>query len=174
MRGGMMHSISLRFFLTLTVTLALVVLIPRSAHAKKASFDLKMDVSLDGKHVSSPRMIVREGEKAVIVQEDFVDADFADKEERGVATASGDGSDSDLTTVERESTFIEVTATERQINGFKTIWLKMAVGRVDANGDRKMISQSKVAAFENEQTVLKTGNDDQKVDLTILAQRKTL
>ncbi len=49
-----------------------------SAFASITSYDLKMDLSLNGKHVSSPRIIAKEGEIASIVQksddkETFID-----------------------------------------------------------------------------------------------------
>ena len=39
-----------------------------SAFASTTSYDLQMDLSLNGKHVSSPRVIAKEGEIATIVQ----------------------------------------------------------------------------------------------------------
>lgn len=40
-----------------------------SVIASTTSYELKMDLSLNGKHVSSPRIIANEGEVATIVQE---------------------------------------------------------------------------------------------------------
>ena len=39
-----------------------------SAFASITNYDLQMDLSLNGKHVSSPRVIAKEGEIATIVQ----------------------------------------------------------------------------------------------------------
>ena len=49
-----------------------------SAFASITSYDLKIDLSLNGKHVSSPRIIAKEGETASIIQksddkETFID-----------------------------------------------------------------------------------------------------
>ncbi|MGZ3787505.1 MAG: hypothetical protein ACXVLQ_03230 [Bacteriovorax sp.] len=58
--------------------LGLAFLLACSSAFASTSYDLKMDLSLNGKHVSSPRVIAQEGETATIIQksdgkETFID-----------------------------------------------------------------------------------------------------
>lgn len=48
---------------------AMICLYSLSAFANEKLFDLKMDLSLDGKHVSSTRLVIKEGEKGTVTRE---------------------------------------------------------------------------------------------------------
>lgn len=58
--------------------LGLMIFLTCSSAMATTSYDLKMELSLNGKHISSPRVIAREGETATIIQksddmETFID-----------------------------------------------------------------------------------------------------
>lgn len=110
-------------------------------------YDLKMDLSLNGKHISSPRVIVKESETATITQK-----------------------------TDTEETFIEVVAAEREIQNHKGILMKFTVGTISKDGQRTIISKPQILANENEKAQITVGKSGGSVNLSlsVLAQRKSL
>ena len=119
-----------------------------SAFASSNAYDLKMDLSLNGKHVSSPRVIVNEGEPATITQK-----------------------------TDSEGMFIEVVATEGSVQNHKGIMMKFTIGTIGKNGERIIIAKPQVLARENEPakiTQSEEGSQREQLSLSVVAKRKAL
>jgi ribosomal protein S4 len=119
-----------------------------SALAGASGYDLKFDISLNGKHVSSPRMYVLEGAVASIEQKNSTD-----------------------------SSYIEVKATETVVSNKKRIKMNFTVGVVDKFGQRTVISKQNVIVKENElaKITLNENEDNSKhLALSVVAKRKSL
>lgn len=110
-------------------------------------FDLKMDLSINGKHMASPRVTVREGEKA-----------FVGQEKNG------------------ETSFIEVVAVEEKSpKGDGGIRLDFVVGKIAADGSRTMVSQPRLLAYPGELSKIVVGDDSgREFSLSVVANHKDL
>lgn len=106
-----------------------------------------MDLSLNGKHISSPRVIVKAGETATITQK-----------------------------TDTEESFIEVVATEGEVQNHKGIIMNFTVGTIGKSGERTIISRPQILAKENEQAQITVGENGgiENLSLTVLATRKAL
>lgn len=99
-----------------------------------------MDLSIHGKHISSPRVITKAGEMAMITQED-----------------------------QNQKTFIQVVATEdKMVRGKHSVLMKFVVGTIDQDGQKKIIYEPQVLAFENQKTELSVVQD---IALSVTANR---
>ncbi len=128
--------------------LAATLAMTGSAFASTNAYDLKMDLSLNGKHVSSPHVIAKEGKPATITQEN-----------------SSNGH------------FIEVIATEGSIQNHKGILMKFVVGTIGKNGERTIISRPQVVAKEGEPakiTQSDSKNGAEYLSLSVTAKKTTL
>lgn len=132
-----MKLLVLAFFLTGAVASAAVT----------NGYSIKMDVSMKGKQISSPRVLVKAGELASIVQD-----------------SNG------------EKIFFDVVATETATGQKSGILMKFAVGTLSKNGERKIISSPEIIAVENEKATITVGDQDGKEDLSlsVVATRKTI
>jgi hypothetical protein len=124
----------------------LLFLLSAPAVGATNGYELKMNLSFEGKLVSSPQMIVKAGEQATITQK------------------SG-----------AEESFIEVIAKEGEIQGHKGILMNLVVGVIGQDGRRTIKAQPQILAKENEKAVV-TVNQGQvgEVSLSVIATRKTL
>lgn len=122
-----------------------VILVGSPALAKSNAYDLKMELSLNGKHVSSPRILTKEGESASVTQE-----------------ANG------------EKVFLDVIATEKPTNNKPGILLKFVVGTVSATGEKTTVSTPQIIALENEKAQISVTAKDREMSLSVSASRKTL
>ncbi len=117
-----------------------------SAFAATNGYDLKMDLSLNGKHVSSPRVIVKAGETATVTQK-----------------------------TDTEESFIEVVATEGSIQNHEGILMNFVVGVIGKNGERTIKAKPQVLAKENEPALITVGEKNgEEVSLSVVANRKAL
>lgn len=130
------------------ILMAMVCLFSVSVFASQKAFDLKMDLSIEGKHVSSPRIVVKEGEKGTITQE-----------------SNG------------QKSFIEVVAKEDKApNGKQAIFMTFVVGKIANDGTRTVISQPQIISIPNEKaqiSVGEKGNPD-LLSLSVIANKTTL
>ncbi len=109
-------------------------------------YNLKMDLSVNGKHVSSPQLIVMAGEAATITQK-----------------------------TEMEWFSIDVIATEGSIQNQTGILMKFVIGIIRKNGEPMIRVQPQILAKENELAqVTVSGQDGNEVSLSIIANRKAL
>jgi hypothetical protein len=92
-----------------------------SALASTKGYDLNMDLVIDGKKISSPKAIVEAGKPATIIQKK-------------------DGVES----------FIEVIASEGELQGRKGILMDFEIGYIGKNGKREVVSKAKILAKEKE------------------------
>lgn len=124
-----------------------------AAIRKTNGYDLKMKLSLNGKLISSPRIIAKAGETATIIQK---------------------------TDDREEENFIEVTAIDGTILGNEGIMLTFVVGNIAKDGTRKILSKPQVFAKENrkaEVTVEQAaehGDSKEMLSLSVVAKRKSL
>ncbi len=117
-----------------------------SAFASTNAYDLKMELSLNGKHVSSPRLTVKAGETAYINQKTDI-----------------------------EESFIEVVATEGAIQNHQGILMNFIVGVIDQNGQRVIKAKPQILANENEAAQITIGeNNGDEISLSVIATRKSL
>lgn len=115
-----------------------------SAFAAKG-YDLKIDLSLNGKRMSSPRVLVKAGEKAIVSE-------------------SG----------KNGGTFIEVMATEGEVQGNSGIMMSMTVGTIDKKGARTILSRPKILAVENSESKITVGeleNGTEQISLSVTPKR---
>lgn len=118
-----------------------------SVFASTNGYDLKMELSINDKHISSPRIIAKEGETALVTQD-----------------SNG------------EKIFVEVIATEKPTDNKKSILMRFVIGTISSTGEKKILSTPQMIALENERAEISVGNQAKKVDLdlSIIATRKVL
>lgn len=130
---------------TLTLTTWTLV---TSAFASGESFEVKIDLLLNGKHISSPRVILKEGESATIIQK--------------------------TKTVDN---FIEVRAFKNEAPNQEGILMKLIVGEIGEGGKRTIVSQPQILTKENEPsqiTVNAKEKGSEKLSLSVVAKKKML
>jgi type II secretory pathway component GspD/PulD (secretin) len=123
-------------------------LISSSALAATKGYDLKINLSMNGRHVSSPRLTVKPGEVALITQK------------------SGE-----------DESFLEVVATEEAGSGTKKgILMSFAVGYIRKNGERTIVSRPRIMAVENEKAMIMVGGNEgeESISLSVIAKRRAL
>lgn len=117
-----------------------------STFASNNGYDLKMDLSMNGKYVFSPSITVKAGEMKSIRQK-----------------------------TDTQESFIEVVATEGQVKNNKGIMMNFTVGYIGKNGERKVISKPQILAKENEPALITVGEKDgTELSLSVVAKRKSL
>lgn len=117
-----------------------------SAFAGTNGYDIKIDMSLNGKHISSPQFIVKEGLKASMTQKN-----------------------------ESQESFIEVIATEGTIQNNKGILMTFVVGTIDRNGQKIVTAQPQILAKENVPAKITVGTKDgNQLSMSVIANRKSL
>lgn len=117
-----------------------------SALASTNGYDLKMELSLNGKHISSPRVIVKAGETATVTQK-----------------------------TDTEESFIEVVATEGKVQNHKGIMMNFVVGVIGKDGERTIKAKPQILAKENEPAQITIGGKNgDEVSLSVIANRKAL
>jgi hypothetical protein len=117
-----------------------------AAFASSQIYDLSMDLFLNGKHVSSPKMILKEANKASVSQ---------------VSKENG--------------TFIDVVASEVSAEKNKGILMKFVIGKIDNKGQKIILSTPQIVANENEKaeiTVKANKAQPDTLTLTVTAIRK--
>lgn len=122
-----------------------VLFFGNTVFAAQAGYELDMKLSLDGKHVSSPRLIVKEGEAGLIVQK-----------------------------TDTEESFIEVVATEGAIQNNTGILMKFVVGVIAPDGTRTVLSKPRILAMENQQITVGNENGQESISLSVIAKRTSL
>lgn len=108
-------------------------------------YDLKMELSLNGKKASSPRIIVREGEIGSLTQ--------------GSST---------------ENTLIEVVAKEIEIQNHKRIMMNFVVGYIGQDGKKTILSKPQILTKENETAQITVSDDNGKETMSLSVVALTL
>ncbi len=115
------------------------------AFAASTAYDLRMDLALDGKHVSSPRVIVKEGESATVTQE-----------------------------IDSQTQFIEVIATPGKIQKHAGILMKFIIGTIGPNGERTILAKPQVLATEGKPARITQNNSKsgaEQLSLSVTAHK---
>ncbi len=125
-----------------------LLLISSSALASSKGYDLTMDLSLEGKHIASPRVTLKEGKTATVTQ----------------MTETGEK-------------FIEVTVAEGTLQNHKGILMKFTIGTIGKNGERTILAKPQVLAKEGEPAKITQADDKSGVEhlsLSVVAKSKSL
>lgn len=131
----------------------LLLMISTQAFSATTGYDLKMDLSLNGKHFSSPRLYIQEGVVGSI--------EASAKDKSGYL----------------DTNYIDVKATEVLVDKKKRIKMNFTVGIFDKTGLKTVTSKSNVIVRENEnvKVTLSENEDSTKhLVLSIVAKRKSL
>lgn len=130
------------------LTIALLLLfLSELTFASVHKFDLKIDFSLNGKHISSPQILLLEGEPSTIT-----------------------------TNTEAGKIFLTVTtmalrefkgADTKSLKNKKLIPLQFAVGKIDKAGNEKILSQPQLIAIEGQRATITEGTDKNKEEISI-------
>lgn len=107
-------------------------------------YDMKIEVSIDGKRAATPRVITRAGAKAVVSEKE--------------------GS---------QETYIEVTANPHERDA-RAISMAFVVGTVGKNGERVPLDRMMIIAAENQKAILSSENAQtgKKVEIAVIATEK--
>ena len=111
---------------------ALSLLIGSAAAAEK-TYDIKIDLSLNKKKISTSRLIVKEGEGGSVTQD----------------TAAG-------------KSFVEVVAMEGVAENKKAVMMNFIVGMINENGVRTIVSRPQILVAENELAEVIVGDQNNK------------
>ena len=127
---------------------AVAFLFSSVSFATTSGYELKVDLSIDGKLISSPRIITIAGEKASISQR-------IEKSKNG--------------------TFIEVIAKDVPDSVPNAIRMDFVVGTIDHDGKKTVLATPSIITLENEKAMIETTEDNGKsVALSVIPQRKSL
>ena len=128
------------------VLIAIALLLTSFVSAAIPAYDLQMDLSIDGKQVSSPRILVKEGATASVLQD-----------------------------VNGQKTYLDVVATKDPKNK-SYILMKFEIGTISPTGEKKMISTPQILARENNRSKISVGdaNGKEEVSVSITATKRSL
>lgn len=127
------------------LSIVAICLFSMSVFASKDSFDIQIDLSMDGRHVTSSKLVINNGEKGSIVHE-----------------KTG------------EKIFLEVVATDGKApDGQPAVDMIFEIGRILNNGQRSIISQPRIMALEGEKAEITVGDQNQNelISLSVLANK---
>lgn len=109
-------------------------------------YDLKVEVSLNDKLVSSPHLVVQEGEPVTIVQK-----------------------------LAQDEMFLEVVAVRtRSDSQTPAVRMNFVVGTMNRKGEREVLSTPQIVALENETSEIRVGErgkPDSSVSLKVIANQ---
>lgn len=129
------------------MTAFFLVLSCSSAFARTGAYDLRMELAIDGRHISSPRIVAKADETASITQE------------------SGS-----------QKIFLDVKASEQAMSGKPGIHLKFLIGTISSTGQRKVLSSAEIIALEGKEAQITIGHQpgQEDISLAVVATRKAL
>jgi hypothetical protein len=111
-----------------------------TAFASTNSYDVKMDLSINGKEHFSPKVIAEEGKVVTITQ----------KNDKG------------------EETFVDVITTKKDLKNNKdAVAIKFTSGTIDNKGDRHIQFNTKIITLENQLAKITQGSVDGKDELSL-------
>lgn len=114
--------------------------------AADRGYDLQIELSLNGKHISSPRLTLQEGKTSTITQD-----------------------------TDGKTTFIEVTAKERDLKNKKAIDMQFVIGTINANGKKTITNSPNIITLENQKAEMTVGeNTAESLSLGVTASRIAL
>lgn len=120
--------------------------IGHSAFATLPGYDLKMDLTINGKHISTSQVIIKNGESALIKEK-----------------------------TDKDESFIEVHATEGSIQNHKGIIMNFVIGAIELDGQRIIKAKPQILANENEKAHITVGeNNGDEISISVIAKRISL
>lgn len=130
------------------MNLITLLLTSSTSFAATQAYEMKVEFSINGQVVSSPKIHTLDGESTTVTQ----------KNEYNVET------------------FVEVTATEGQggIKDNKAILMKFKIGTIE-NGERKVLAEPQIMTIENKKAEISITNlkeDKAHVSLSVIAERE--
>jgi hypothetical protein len=140
--GSNLHGGSMKKYLALFLSI-----LSFSAFSSEG-YKLDMNVLLDGKVVSRPKIIVEKGKKAILTQED---------------------------SKSKMMTEISIVVTEGEVQGSKGILLNLEIMHKEGEA-RKVIARPQVLISEGKEALFETANNDgtNKMELKVIATRTNL
>jgi hypothetical protein len=112
------------------------------------TYDLKMDLSVLGRHVASPRLTVKEGMTASITQQN-------------------EGSS--------EVTFVDIISVEKKTDHNSKILMNFSIGTISLAGERTVLTSGKVITSDDGKArVSSYSNGNEQFSLDILATKKVI
>ena len=126
--------LNLTGLLFFTPALSLAAPVPM-APVTSATYELKVEFAIDGKVVSSPRMIVLADKKEMI-------------SEREPNSKNG--------------TFIEVVTRDESTQDGDAILMHFVVGTIDRDGNRIVLAEPKILTLENSKAMVETSGHGRK------------
>lgn len=112
-----------------------------TAFASTNSYEVKMDLSINGKQHFSPEIIADEGKVVTITQKN-----------------NDNG----------EETFVDVITTKKDLKNNKdAVSIKFTAGMIDKKGERHIQFNTKIIALENQQAKITQGSVDGKDELSL-------
>ena len=121
------------------------LLLSTSVWASKKSYQMNMEVSVNGELVSSARLVTNEGERKVITQK------MSDTKNQ-----------------------VEVIAKEGEIGGNKGILMAFKIFEMKKDGSKKMISTPMILSKSGKEAIAISESANQKVSVKVTATRRTL
>ena len=131
----------------LTLLTGLIFSLAVSADPTPA-FDLKMELSLNGKVVSAPRVVMKAGETASVIQ----NTDYG-------------------------KTYVDVVASEASLKDHKAIMMKFTISVLGKYGKKRVIAKPHIIANAGEMAKISLSENEkgpEQLSLTVVAQRKSL
>lgn len=120
------------------------ILCSGAAFASGKVYDVKAELSMNGKMVSSPRFLVAEGTKASVTEQS-----------------------------DARTTFIDLTATESTSKTSPGITMDFVVGFEAKDGTRTILSRPKILAAERERAVIMVKDEQgEEISLAVIAQTR--
>jgi hypothetical protein len=128
--------------------LLLTTLVSSLTWAAESAFDIKLELSIGGQKISSPRIITKDGETATVVQENI-----------------------------KQKHFIELVATEQTTSkGQPAVLMNFIIGKELVDGSRTVIASPRILTKLNETAQVTVGesNDSESVSISVVAARTNL
>jgi type II secretory pathway component GspD/PulD (secretin) len=118
-----------------------------ASFAATNGYSMKMELSVKGKLVSSPRIVVKVGEFASVTQDS-----------------------------QGEKTFIEVVATEVPGKKEPAIAMNFVVGTISASGEKTVLANPKIITLENNKAEISQGDQpgQKNLSLSVIVTRVAL
>mgnify|MGYP006921650235 CR=1 FL=1 len=129
------------------LTTITALLLSTTVFASNKGYKLDMELSINGKTVSKPKLIVEAGKIGTIIQEN-----------------------------DNEKNYFEVIANEGEIQGNKGILMKFKVGHIQKDGSKKIVSHPTILTKAGEEATITVGKEAKKQEMTlkVIATRKPL
>jgi hypothetical protein len=129
----------------LTVVFCILMLNSFAQANENKTYHIDLDLFQGSKKLFSPSVTVKEGQPALVTQQDG-----------------------------KIRSFIEVVVVEGMLTNVKGILLKVIAGTINSNGTRTILAKPELVVAENELTKISTEKSYENLSVNIVASRKDL